>query len=489
MKRNLVLFLMALLPVLANAYDARIGGIYYNFLGEEAEVTFQKQVESSPFFVSDYSGVIVIPESVTYNDVIYKVTRIGHYAFNSCRELTSVTIPESVTSIGGDAFYYCSSLTTITIPNSVTSITENTFKFCTGLTSIIIPEGVTSIGESAFAYCSGLTSIAIPESVTRIGDFSFSGCSGLTSITIPETVTSIGENAFYGTTWYNNQPEGLVYVGKVAYRYKGTMPEGAQITIEDKTIGIADNAFSDCTGLASVNIPESVTSIGKKAFKNCTDLTSITIPESVTNIGGSAFENCSGLEKVIVPDIAAWCGISFGDYIANPLYYAQHIFSNEGVEITDLFIPAGVTSIGKAAFNNCSSLTSITIPGSVTSIGSIAFYGCKSLTDVFFVAKNLPDANINAFNNSSITSATLYVPKSTVDLFKVTPPWSSFGEVFVLSELEGDLNSDNRVDISDAVTVLNIMAAGRYNAIADLNKDRIVDIADFVTILNIMAQQ
>ena len=53
----------------------------------------------------------------------------------------------------------------------------------------------------------------------------------------------------------------------------------------------------------------------------------------------------------------------------------------------------------------------------------------------------------------------------------------------------GDLNGDSKVDIADAVTVLNIMAAGEYNAAADVNGDQKVDIADFVTILNIMAAQ
>ena len=467
MKKILPLTLLSLIMSLeVCAFDAEIDGIFYDFYGEEAKVTYQTQIDDFPYFISNYSGAVVIPEYVTYKDMTYKVTSIGEFAFNGCSAITSVTIPESVTSIGEEAFYYCSGLTSVSIPESVTKIGYNAFCYCTGLTSITIPGNMPSISKSAFSYCTGLKSVTISEGVTRIGDFVFAGCSSLTDITIPESVTSIGEQAFQGTTWYNNQPEGMVYAGKVAYKYKGTMPEETQITIEDGTLGIAD-----------------------KAFKNCSSLTSVAIPESVTSIGASAFENCSGLAKVIVPDIGAWCGISFGDYIANPLYYAQHIFSDKKTEIKDLFIPAGVTSIGKAAFNNCSSITSIIIPGSVTSIGSIAFYGCKSLTDVFCVADNVPVTSNNAFNNSPIASVTLYAPAASVDSYRTTSPWSSFGNVFVLSELRGDLNSDYRVDISDGVTVLNIMAAGRYNVAADLNQDKIVDVADFVTILNIMAAQ
>lgn len=92
--------------------------------------------------------------------------------------------------------------------------------------------------------------------------------------------------------------------------------------------------------------------IGERAFGNCSGLTSVTIPNSVTFIGRFAFENCSGLQKVIVPDIAAWCGISFGDYESNPLYYANHLYSDENTEITDLVIPNGVTNIKYYAFYN-----------------------------------------------------------------------------------------------------------------------------------------
>ena len=147
-----------------------------------------------------------------------------------------------------------------------------------------------------------------------------------------------------------------------------------------------DGIYSTYTG--NIVIPESVTilnrtrnvtSIGKEAFYNCEKLSSITIPASVTSIGDDAFRECRGLKKVIVKDLAAWCSISFGD---NPLYYAQHLYTDENTEITDLVIPEGVTSIGDRAFYICRGLSSVTIPEGVTSIGSSAFSGCSSLSSV-----------------------------------------------------------------------------------------------------------
>ena len=286
------------------------------------------------------SSVVVIPDSVT---------SIDDWAFFTCSGLTNITIPNSVTSIGHSAFRGCSELTSITIPDSVMSIGNQAFRDCTGLTSITIPasvkiigdqafydtawyknqpnglvyagkvaykykgltssnisitlrEGTLGIADSAFKDCSGLINVTIPDSVTSVGRSAFRDCTGLTSITIPDSVTEIGYNAFSGTAWYKNKPDGLVYAGRVAYRYKGQMPSNTSIVIKDSTLGIADYAFYNCSGLTSITIPSTVTSIGKNAFQDCSGLTSITIPSTVTSIGRNAFQDCSGLTRIIIPN-------------------------------------------------------------------------------------------------------------------------------------------------------------------------------------------
>ena len=116
MKKKYILFLLVLLSTLtASAYDAEIGGFYYNF------VTETKQAEVTGIsYISDYR--VIIPATVKYNGVIYNVTSIGREAFRNRYVLKSVTIPNSVTSIGSYAFSDCSGLTSMTIPNSVISI-------------------------------------------------------------------------------------------------------------------------------------------------------------------------------------------------------------------------------------------------------------------------------------------------------------------------------------------------------------------------------
>ncbi len=164
--------------------------------------------------------------------------------------------------------------------DGVSSATSRTFT--NNIEKVEIPNTVVSIGSAAFGGVPSfqkLKEIIIPDSVTSIGNSAFGGCSNLSSITIPNSVTSIEGNAFSGTAWYNSQPDGLIYAGKVAYKYKGTMSENTSIEIKEGTKGIAGEAFAGCTGLNSITIPDSVTSIGRLAFENWT-------PNQTINIKG-----------------------------------------------------------------------------------------------------------------------------------------------------------------------------------------------------------
>ena len=188
MKKHLLCIFAALMPLLASA-QVEIEGIWYilNEYNQEAQVT------QNPDGSTKYFGDITIPATVTYEGNSYSVTRIEDWAFNECRELTTVTIAENsqLRSIGIAAFQECSALTAINIPESVTSIEAQAFNGCNSLTEINIPEGVTSIGYYTFYYCTSLTNIHIPASVTSIGDYALYRCSGLTQITVDE------ENAVY----------------------------------------------------------------------------------------------------------------------------------------------------------------------------------------------------------------------------------------------------------------------------------------------------
>lgn len=191
--------------------------------------------------------------------------------------------------------------------------------------------------------------------------------------------------------------------------YSGSVVIPSSVTDVDGTTysvtSIGSSAFSGCSGLTSISIPSTVTTIDGGAFGNCSGLTSITIPNSVKSFGYNAFYNCTNLTSVNITDVAAWCKISFGD---NPLKYAHHLYLS-GVEVKDLVIPSGVTSISDGAFKGCSGLTSVSIPNSVTSIGEGAFSG-SGLTSIT-IPNGVTEIGGGAFSGCS-SLATVILPNS-----------------------------------------------------------------------------
>ena len=327
-------------------------------------------------------------------------------------KLKTVVIPEEVKSIGTRAFNKCGTLTSVTIPKSVTSIGDEAFSGCSGLTSVTIPDGVTSIGERVFFF-SGLTSVTIPDSVTSIASAAFSGCSEIIQT----------EN-------------GVSYVNDWVI---GCNTSVTSVQLREWTRGIADNAFSRCSGLTSIVIPDSVTSIGDRAFRNCSDLTSITIPDSVTSIGKDAFFGCSGLKSITIPDSVT----SIGEYAFSRCSGLTSVTISDSVTsigrdafsrcsgLISVTIGTGVTSIGSSAFSGCSGLTSIMIPDSVTSIGEYAFSRCSGLTSVT-IGNGVTSIGEDAFSGCSglisvtigtgVTSIGEYAFSGCCDLTSVTIP-------------------------------------------------------------------
>ena len=393
--KHLFTALLLLCATVATAHDFEVDGIYYNITSSTdltVEVTY-KGYESSSY--GEYSGYITIPSTVFYSGEQYSVTYIGGFAFDQCRSLTSVTIPESVISIGDYAFYACWDLTSITIP-----------------------EGVTSIGDYAFSGCSSLTSITIPESVTSIGDYAFSGCSSLYTIINYSNLYLIkgssdhGEVAYYAKKVLNVKElitlNDFQFIKSNDIHYLvNYIGEDTEITLPENYNGnnyiISNYAFYDCSSLTSITIPESVTSIDDCAFSGCSGLTSITIPESVTSIGNFAFAGCISLKDLRIEDsnIPLELGANGSSYYytgegmfsvcpLETLYLGRNLSyktsSNYGYspfynqdKLKLLIISNNVTSIGDYAFYGCSGLTSITIPESVTSIGDYAFYVCQNI--------------------------------------------------------------------------------------------------------------
>lgn len=234
------------------AHNFEVDGIYYLVLSEENQnvaVTFKGQAYDS--YNDEYTGKVVIPSTVEFNDNVYKVTAIYNEAFSMCSGMTELVVGDNVDIIGNKAFFNC-----------------------TGLTSITIPESVTYIGSQAFVNCAGLTSVDFSDNITTIGIYAFSGCTGLTSLNIPKGISIINEYAFSSCT-------GLT-----------------ELVIPDNIVTIAGCAFASCTGLKSVEISDNTTTICIMAFASCTELTTLRMGSKMSLLENYAFDNCTKLEDI-----------------------------------------------------------------------------------------------------------------------------------------------------------------------------------------------
>ena len=245
---------------------------------------------------------LVIPAIFKDNGSWYKVVSIGELAFDGCKNLASVTIPESVTSIGTSAFRSCSNA--IQIENGVSYVDKWVVDCDTSVTSVVLRDNTVGIGSDAFTGCDSLTKIVIPDNVTRICSYAFYYCSKLADVTIGNSVTSIGKYAFYACDLTN-------------------------ITIPDSVTSIGMGAFTSCSELTALTIGNGVTTIGNGAFQYCSALTRIIIGSSVTTIDNYAFDIYnSNLKVYYVGTSEDWKNITvgssnYGITKAAPYYYSE----------------------------------------------------------------------------------------------------------------------------------------------------------------------
>ena len=285
---------------------------------------------------------------------------IGDYAFDGCTELTGVTIPASVTTLGKYAFRGCVKFTAMTVPETVTKLGGgNLFENCTELTTVAWNTSY-NIPDNAFKGCSKLETITINPEVQKIGKCVFQSCEALKAIELPESLTALG-----GTSSVSVTTDASVFAG--------------------------------CTSLKSVVIPEAVTVIAKNTFNGCTALETVTVSSDQIDIGPDAFAGCTALKtpETLPQDgyvLSVFGGGIYLDSYANGTLAERKLASYIGdatVISADTFAE-GTTAIGAYAFYQNANITEVTIPAEITSIEIAAFSSCSNLTTVTFLESDDP---------------------------------------------------------------------------------------------------
>ena len=225
-------------------------------------------------------------QNVTISQGIKKIDLYSTYGgcFKGCKNLKSVSIPNTVELIGWWSFQDCINLESITIPSGVKEIKGYAFSGCKKLKSITIKEGLKSIGEHSFERCESVTSLSFPNSVEEIYNLAFTGCTSLKTVTIGSGLRKIDDYNGAFMPWNG---------------YKGTS------ALESITVNANNKYFSSLNGVLynknktelylypqgkkdkSYVMPTSLKEIAYMAIIYNTYFTEITVPRSLNNLDGS----------------------------------------------------------------------------------------------------------------------------------------------------------------------------------------------------------
>ncbi len=359
-------------------------------------------------------------------------TELPRSAFETCRYLTSISLPQSLTTIGEYAFSGCYALQAMDLSNTqLTTIKSNAFYDCVSMATISFPSTLATLESYAFYNCTALKELDL--SGTALTDIPTGVCQGyrydemqLTTLLLPSTITSIGSNAFYNCNKlasFSCDVTGSLTIGANAF-YQCNAMTSVSITTQgelsidysvfsctaltditlnaqgDVTLGGAYSSPFSCQSLRSFTLhtPGKLTAgnsllglswdnetlttvvldakgegstIGRNLASNATKLESITLPSRLVSLGEEAFAYCHSLRSVQLPStLTSW------DSGYCMFYECRSLTS------LDLSALTSITQIGSSAFAGCENLATLTLPSGITSIGNSAFNGCKALTSL-----------------------------------------------------------------------------------------------------------
>jgi hypothetical protein len=351
-----------------------------------------------------------VPEQAFKNSGLTAVTltnigasgKIGANAFENCQYLNSVTFPaasatawaDTGASIDTKAFNGCKALFEVTIPNFAGTIANDAFGNETSPVTTVTLGGSGADGTTAFAGKKKLATLTLLQGVTGVAANSYKGCSDLLTVVFPDTLfTTINNGAFEDCIRLSN--------GTTANPF--TVFPGTITTI-------GTTAFKNCENITSVNLTGLTTPAGAGAFQN-SGLTSVTIPthSGVTSIQISTFAGCTSLASVALPNTDAFSILANAfDGCTSLRTITGNTVAAGDIKTGVIVLPATATVIGNDAFKNCTQIASVELntvdTTDLTNLG-LAFLGCTSFRTLTVVSAVALDGT-----NGNLTFTTATVP-------------------------------------------------------------------------------
>ena len=379
-------------------------------LEELVEGDFLYTVSSNEAKITGYTGEdskVEIPSVIGS----YPVTEIGNYAFDGCKSLEELVIPESVTTLG-TCIIKDTGIVSIMIPKSVTSCnasnSNGALAGAGNLTEVVFQDGMKEIPRyilSSYNYNSNIEKVVIPETVITIGGDAFQNCAVLKEVELPDNLNTIEWSAFYGCMSLRKImiPASVRKIENSAFtKCKGLEEvEMSYETTDSSVVGrdaltLGSSVFSDCISLNKIKLSDNITELGHSEFEGCKSLKELIIPESVTTLGSCIIKD-TGIVSITIPKSVTSCNASNSNGALAGAGNLTEVIFEDGMKeipgyilasynykssIEKVVMPETVTIIGGGAFQNCVVLEEIELPGNLNVIGYSAFLGCESLTKV-----------------------------------------------------------------------------------------------------------
>ncbi len=302
-------------------------------------VTYEIVAGEDGNFLIQYAATqekkIYIPDTVTVDGQIYRISEISNKAFYQNSSIEEVELGKNIVKIGDSAFQDCKNLKKVTFGENLAQIGNYAFAKDTALTALAFPKSLKDIGNYSFYQCEKIAKISFEEGLLSIGDYAFAKCVSLTGIKLPNSLLKMG-----------------IYV------------------------------FSDCKKLASATFGEGLTTIGKAGFIRCTQLKNAAFKKNLTTIPAKCFYACKNLQSVSFKNKVTTIG-------TKAFYKCE--------KLNKVKPGSGITTIKASAFEGCKKLSGITLTKKVMTIEKKAFYNCKSLKNVNIKSKVLSKVGDSAF--------------------------------------------------------------------------------------------
>lgn len=396
------------------AYDLEVDGIYYNIIDFDNQTC---EVTKSP---NDYSGDILIPDSISVSHKTFIVSQINVEAFSNCTDLKALSIPGTINTIPYGMFSNCSQLNHLElryghaalrilgkfnrifgsngypeshyegglweVPLSSICINRNLI-----FDSVETSDGYIEISpfvkavstshywnpanEKIIGYCP-LHEVNIGDSITVIPKSIFKGCRNIRALKLGNNIIQIQSNSFSG--YYLNE----IYINTIQQwcqiDFQDLPQRNAQLIIannplseliiDNKLAHVKSKAFYQVKGLERIKFDANI-SIGDSVFYDVTDLKSILFDKGKIELGKGCFADCGNLNSVTFS--SSQMSLSLSDYCFAGCLNLNKIISNR------------VLSVGNGCFSKCTQLCEADMD-SLQIIGEKAFYGCEVLSIIKF---------------------------------------------------------------------------------------------------------